>query len=55
MVNPVLAENRKAFLTENNNTDAFEAKIKKLKIVYDNGILSDEEFSEEKKKLLSQL
>ena len=38
-----------------NNTDAFEGKIKKLKFMYDNGLLTDEEFAAEKKKLLSQL
>lgn len=38
-----------------NNTDAFEGKVKKLKFMYDNGLLTDEEFAAEKKKLLSQL
>ena len=31
----------------------FETKIKKLKVLRDNGILSEEEYIEEKKKLVS--
>ena len=31
----------------------FETKIKKLKVLRDNGILSDEEYEAEKKKLVS--
>lgn len=37
------------------NTEQFEKKIKKLKIMYDNGILSEEEFAMEKKRILSEL
>ncbi|MBO5372239.1 MAG: SHOCT domain-containing protein [Lachnospiraceae bacterium] len=37
------------------DTEQFEKRIKKLKIMYDNGILSEEEFIEEKKRILSEL
>jgi len=36
----------------NNDMDAFESKVKKLKMMYDNGLLSDEEFAKEKARLL---
>ena len=35
--------------------EIFQNKIRKLKMMYDNGLLSDEEFAEEKRKILSQL
>lgn len=35
--------------------DAFKRKVEKLKLMKDSGLLSDEEFDEERKKLLSQL
>jgi hypothetical protein len=37
------------------NTEQFEKKIRKLKIMYDNGLLSDEEYASEKNKILSSL
>ena len=40
---------------EDNEIDVFEKKIKKLKMMYENGILSDEEFEKEKKKILEVL
>lgn len=55
-------QNEQQMLTQNtanmisdNNTDSFESKIKKLKLMYDNGLLTEEEFSAEKRNLLSQL
>lgn len=42
-------------ITENNDMNAFENRIKKLKMMYDNGILTEEEFANEKKRLLSEL
>lgn len=41
--------------TNIDDTEQFEKRIKKLKIMYDNGILSEEEFTEEKKRILSEL
>ncbi len=42
-------------MISDNDTDTFESKVKKLKLMYDNGLLTEEEFASEKKKLLSQL
>lgn len=39
----------------NSDTEAFEKKVKKIKFMYDNGLLSDEEYIVEKQKLLSQI
>ena len=36
-----------------NDINEFETKIKKLKVLRDNGILTEEEYLEEKKKLVS--
>lgn len=49
-----IQENNENCIVEN-NADAFQSKIQKLKIMYDNGILTDEEFACEKRKILSQL
>ena len=35
--------------------DSFENKVKKLKLMYDNGLLTDEEFAKEKERLLAQI
>lgn len=37
------------------SSDAFESKVRKLKFMYDSGLLTEEEFAAEKRKLLSQL
>lgn len=37
------------------DTDQFEKRIKKLKIMYDNGVLSEEEYASEKKRILSEI
>ena len=42
-------------LPEQNDMEAFGNRIKKLKMMYDNGLLSDEEFAREKAKLLEQI
>lgn len=42
-------------LTASNDMEVFENRIKKLKIMYDNGILSEEEYANEKKRILSEL
>lgn len=42
-------------IVQNDDMSAFENKIKKLKIMYDNGILTEEEFMAEKKRILSEL
>lgn len=42
-------------IAENSDADSFESKIRKLKMMYDNGILTEEEFSNEKKRILSEL
>jgi len=49
----LLTQNTVNAISDNNS--AFEEKVKKLKFMYDNGVLTDEEFATEKKKLLSQL
>ncbi len=38
-----------------NEIDVFEKKIRKLKVMYENGILSDEEFEKEKKRILDEI
>lgn len=35
--------------------DAFDKKIKKLKMMFDNGLLTEEEFVQEKKRILEQI
>ncbi len=40
---------------QNEDMRTFENRIKKLKILYDNGILSEEEFRNEKNRILSEL
>lgn len=42
-------------IEESNDTEQFENRIKKLKIMYENGILTEEEFVAEKKRILSEL
>lgn len=42
-------------LTQNNDMDVFENRIKKLKIMYDHGILTEEEFANEKKRILNEI
>ena len=42
-------------ITQNDDMSAFENKIKKLKMMYDNGILTEEEFVAEKKRILSEI
>lgn len=37
------------------DTEQFEKRVKKLKVLYDNGILSEEEFLEEKRRIMSEL
>ena len=37
------------------DTEQFEKRIKKLKIMYDNGVLSEEEYASEKKRILSEI
>ena len=44
-----------AAITQNDDMDLFERRIKKLKMMYENGILSEQEFTDEKKRLLSEL
>lgn len=41
--------------TSMDDTEQFEKKIKKLKMMYENGLLSEEEYANEKKRLLSEL
>lgn len=41
--------------THVDDTEQFESRIKKLKIMYDQGILSDEEYANEKKRILSEI
>lgn len=50
----ILTQNTTSMISDN-NTNTFESKVKKLKLMYDNGLLTEEEFATEKKKLLSQL
>lgn len=50
-----LPENKVILLQESDDTAQFERKIKKLKFMYDNGLLTEEEFAAEKSKLLSQI
>lgn len=42
-------------LTQNNDMDVFKNRIKKLKIMYDHGILTEEEFANEKKRILNEI
>lgn len=42
-------------ITQKSGMEAFENKIKKLKMMYDNGILTEEEFIKEKKSILSEI
>ena len=42
-------------IVQNDDMSAFENRIKKLKLMYDNGILTEEEFIAEKKRILSEL
>lgn len=44
-----------AAIAQNDDMDLFEKRIKKLKMMYENGILSEQEFTDEKKRLLSEL
>lgn len=41
--------------TAADDAQQFEVKVKKLKILYENGILSEEEFANEKNKILNEL
>ena len=42
-------------IPKRNDMDTFENKVKKLKLMYDNGLLSDEEFAHEKMRLLEEI
>lgn len=42
-------------ITDKNDMSTFESKVKKLKLMYDNGLLSDEEFAREKARLLEEI
>lgn len=42
-------------ITQKSGMEEFENKIKKLKMMYDNGILTEEEFIKEKKSILSEI
>ena len=42
-------------ISEQSDMGSFENRVKKLKMMYDNGLLTDEEFAREKAKLLEQI
>lgn len=48
-------EKRALLDSGNNGVEAFETRIRKLKIMYENGIISDREFEAEKRKMLSEI
>ena len=50
----ITQENQKQ-ISEQSDMDSFENKVKKLKMMYDNDLLSEEEFAKEKAKLLEQI
>ena len=54
-VSPQNVPQRISSTQTDDSMDAFKHKIEKLKLMKDSGLLSDEEFDEERKKLLSQL
>ena len=49
------AEKKQEMISVSNDMDAFESKVKKLKLMYDNGLLSEEEFAKEKARLLESI
>lgn len=51
----IISQEKQKQIPLNNDMDAFENKVKKLKLMYDNGLLSEEEFAMEKARLLEQL
>ena len=42
-------------ISDQSDMGSFEKRVKKLKMMYDNGLLSEEEFAKEKAKLLEQI
>ena len=48
-------EKRALLDSGNNGVEAFETRLRKLKIMYENGIISDREFEAEKRKMLSEI
>ena len=50
-----IEEKTKEQIEQNNDMDVFENRIKKLKMMYDNGILTEEEYANEKKRILSEI
>ena len=50
---PQIPEQKAVQIGTDESMEEFENRVKKLKIMYDNGLLSEEEFLNEKKKLLN--